>query len=147
MERSEIREHCPELRCASPGLRTESHIPQRCEQREAEQRQRAEDESERESPESAAALFFDRLWLRRNWGCDQRVLALDHAARDIVGDGIDDGRDLMRFRDHDAAKAGVLYKAVDALVAAHRDMRHHVDPQPRGFALADAAVEQGDLIR
>ena len=52
----------------------------------------------------------------------------------------------MRFRDHDAAEAGVLHKAIDALVAAHRDMRHHVDPQPRVFALADAAIEQVDAL-
>ena len=104
-------------------------------------------EAEHERSESAAAarLFFhDRLDHR---GRHHRVLALDHAARDIIGDGIDDHGHVMRFRQHDAAEAGVLHEAIDALVAAHQHMRHHVDPQPRRFALADAAVEQVDLFR
>ena len=74
------------------------------------------------------------------------MLALDHAARDIVGDGIDDHGDLMRFGEHDAAEAGVLHEAVDPLVASHHHMGDHVDPQPRRFALADAAIEQIDLF-
>ena len=75
------------------------------------------------------------------------MFALDHAARDIIGDGIDDRRDIVGFGDHDAAEARVLHEAIDALVAAHHHMRHHVDPQPRRVALADAAIEQIDLIR
>ena len=75
------------------------------------------------------------------------MLALDHAARDIVGDGIDDRRDVMGLGEHDAAEAGVLHETVDALVASHQHVRDHVDPQPRRFALADAAIEQVDLIR
>ena len=74
------------------------------------------------------------------------MLALDHAARDIVGDGIDDHGHVMRLGEHDAAEAGVLHEAIDALVAAHQHMRDHVDPQPRRFALADAAIEQVDLF-
>ena len=74
------------------------------------------------------------------------MLALDHAARDVVGDGIDDGGDVMRLRDHDAAEAGVLHEAVDALVAPHQHMGDDVDPQPRRLALADAAIEQIDLF-
>ena len=74
------------------------------------------------------------------------MLALDHAARDIVGDGIDDDGHVVRFGEHDAAEAGVLHEAVDALVAPHHDMRDHVDPQPRRLALADAAIEQVDLL-
>ena len=42
-------------------------------------------------------------------------------------------------------KRRVLHEAVDALVAAHQDMRDDVDPQPRRLALADAAVEQIDI--
>ena len=129
-----------------PGNDDRSHISQRREQREAEQRQRAEDESEREGPETAAARLLGNNRLRHR-SRDQRVFALHHAARDIVGDGVDDRRHLVRLRDHDAAEAGVLHKAIDALVAAHRDMRDHVDPQPRVLALADAAIEQIDLIR
>jgi hypothetical protein len=33
------------------------------------------------------------------------------------------------------------------LVAAHHHMRDDVDPQPRRLALADAAIEQIDLLR
>src|SRR6202012_5563984 len=47
----------------------------------------------------------------------------------------------------DAAKAGVLHKAVDTLVASHHDMCDHVDPEPRRLALADASIEQIDLVR
>ena len=74
------------------------------------------------------------------------MLALDHAARDIAGDGIDDDGHVMRLGDHDAAEAGILHEAIDALVAPHHHMRHHVDPQPRRLALADAAIEQVDLL-
>ncbi len=79
--------------------------------------------------------------------CHQRMLALDHAAGDIVGDGIDDDGHVVRFREHDAAVAGVLHEAIDALVAAHQHVGDDVDPQPRGLALADAAIEQVDTIR
>ena len=120
-----------------------SEIAQTRKQRKAEQRGGADDEAEHENPEPAAALFFDddRLRLRR---CDQRVLALDHAARDIVGDGVDDNGDIVGLGKHDAAETGILHEAVGALVAAHQDVRDHIDPQPRRLALADAAVEQID---
>ena len=42
----------------------------------------------------------------------QRMFALHHAARDIVGDGIDDHRHVVRLRDHDSAEAGVLHKTI-----------------------------------
>ena len=74
------------------------------------------------------------------------MLALDHAARDIVGDGIDDDGHVVGFGEHDAAEPGVLHEAVDPLVAAHQDVRDDVDPQPRRLALADAAIEQVDLF-
>ena len=88
--------------------------------------------------------FRHRLGDRR---CHHRMLALDHAARDIAGDGIDDDGHVMRFGEHDAAESRVLHEAVDPLVAAHQHMGDDVDPQPRGFALADAAIEQVDLLR
>src|SRR5258708_7819886 len=121
-------------------------VAQGREQSDAEQGERAEHEAEREGPEPAAARLFDhdRRWRRR---CDQRVLALDHAAGDIIGDGVDERGDVMRLRDHDAAEAGVLHEAIDALVAPHHDMGDHVDPQPRRVALADAPIEQIDLFR
>ena len=75
------------------------------------------------------------------------MLAFDHAAGDIIGDGIDDNRHVMQLGEHDAAEAGVLNEAVDALVAAHHDMGDDVDPEPRRFTLADAAIEQIDLLR
>ena len=56
------------------------------------------------------------------------MFALHHATRDIVGDGIDDNRHIMGFRDHDAAETGVLHEAIGALVAAHHDMGDHIDP-------------------
>ena len=74
------------------------------------------------------------------------MLALDQPARDIIGDGIDHRGDVVRFGNHDAAEPGVLHEAIDPLVAAHHDVRHHVDPQPRRVALADAAIEQIDLV-
>ena len=74
------------------------------------------------------------------------MFALDHAARDIIGDGIDDGGDVVGFGDHDAAETGVLHEAIDPLVASHHHMGHHIDPQPRRVALADAAIEQIDLF-
>ena len=95
-------------------------------------------------PPTARLRLGNRLDYRRR---HHRVLALDHAAGDIIGDGIDDDRHVMRLGEHDAAEAGVLHEAVDALVAAHHHMRDHVDPQPRRFALADAAIEQVDLLR
>ncbi len=75
------------------------------------------------------------------------MFALDHAARDIIGDGVDDRGDIMGFGDHDAAETGILHEAIDALVASHHHMGDHIDPQPRRFALADAAIEQIDRIR
>src|SRR4051812_35699785 len=92
VERSETRESTraiPGFRYAPPGLR-HSHIPQRREQREAEQRESTEDEAERKHPKTAAPRFLDRRRLG-NRGCDHRVLALDHAAGDVIGDGLDDG--------------------------------------------------------
>jgi len=78
-------------------------IPQCRKQRDAEQRGGAEQEAEHEHPETAATrlLFGDRLDDRSS---HHRVLAFDHAARDIVGDGVDDDRDVMRLSEHDAAK-------------------------------------------
>jgi hypothetical protein len=75
------------------------------------------------------------------------MLALDHAARDISGDGSDDGGHVVRLGNYNAAEAGVLHEAIDALVAPHHNMRHHVDPQPRRLALTDAAIEQVDPFR
>ena len=112
-------------------------------QRQPEQRDRAQHEAEHEGAEAAAA----RLSLHGRLGGGRyhhRMFALDHAARDIAGDGIDDDGHVMRLGDHDAAEAGVLHEAVDALVAPHHHMRDHVDPQPRRLALADAAIEQVD---
>ena len=56
------------------------------------------------------------------------MLALDQAARDVVGDGINDRGDLVRFGEHRAAETGVLHQAVDTLVASHHHMRDHIDP-------------------
>ena len=75
------------------------------------------------------------------------MFALDQAARDVIGHGINHHRHIVRLGDHDAAEARVLREAIDALVAAHRNMRHRVDPQPRRLAPADAAIEQVDLAR
>jgi hypothetical protein len=53
----------------------------------------------------------------------------------------------MRLRQHDAAEAGILHEAVQPLVTPHHHMSNGVDPQPRRLALADAAIEQVDLLR
>ena len=120
-------------------------VAQACEQREAEQGQRAEQESQRKGPEAAAARLLDH-GRRRNRRHHQRTLALDQSPRDVIGDGIDERRGIVGFGDHDAAEAAVLHEAVDALVAPHHDMGDDIDPQPRRIALADAAVEQIDLF-
>src|ERR1700704_1530544 len=106
--------------------RTPSEAVQRREQRETEQREGADNEAERESPESAAArsISCDKRCPRGN----QRMFALDHAARDIVGDGLDQRPDLMGFRDHDSAETGILDKTINALVAAHQNVADDVDP-------------------
>ena len=60
-----------------------SETPQACEQREAEQRQRTDDKSEREGPEPAAPRRLRGSGFGHR-GRDQRVFALDHAARHIT---------------------------------------------------------------
>ena len=85
-------------------------------------------------------------WGCRGWHGDQCVFALDHAAGDVVGDGLDDHGRVVGLGEHDPAITGVLHKAIHALIASHQHMRDDVDPQPRGFALADAAVEQIDIV-
>src|SRR4030088_2609791 len=126
--------------------RQSSQIPQGCEQREAEQRYHADDESEREGPEPAAARLVDdgRRYHRRG---DQRTFTLDHATGDISDNGVDNGGDFVGFSNHDAAETAILHEAIDPLVAPHHDMRDDIDPQPRRFALGDAAIEQIDRIR
>src|ERR1700676_3412229 len=94
---------------AKTGLET----PQTRKQCQAEQRDRAEDEAECEGPEPAAARFLGHDW-RGHRGGNQRMFALDHAARDIVGDGVDDDRDVAGFGEHDAAEAGILHETIDA---------------------------------
>ena len=74
------------------------------------------------------------------------MLALDHAAGDIFGDGFDDRRDVVGFGEHDPAEPGVLHEPIHPLVAPHQDMGDNVDPQPRRLALADPAIEQIDLL-
>src|ERR1700686_2759540 len=89
-----------------PGIASldamKSEIAQTRKQRQAEQRDRAEDEAEREGPEPAAARFFDHDRLGYQ-GRSQRMFTLDHAARDIVGDGVDDNGDIVGLGKHDAA--------------------------------------------
>ncbi len=94
----------------------------------------------------AAARLLDDGGGRDKRRSHQRVFALDHAAGDVIGDGIDDDGDIVGLGEHDAAEAGVLHEAIDSLVAPHHDVGHHVDPQPRSLALADAAIEQIDGI-
>src|SRR4029077_10682782 len=73
---------------------------QACKQREAKQRDRAEDEAEREGPKGAAParLFFHAR--RNSRRCHQRMLARDHASGDIVGDRLDDEGDVVGLREH-----------------------------------------------
>ncbi|MGY4298093.1 hypothetical protein ACVWXN_006188 [Bradyrhizobium sp. i1.4.4] len=74
------------------------------------------------------------------------MLALDHAAGDVVGHGFDDHCGVVRFGEHDAAEAGVLDEAVHPLVAPHHDVCDDIDPESGRIALADAAIEQVDLV-
>src|SRR5712675_2973298 len=76
----------------------------------------------------------------------ERALALDDAAGDVAGHRLDDLVDFGRFGQYRAAVAAVLHEAVGALVAAHVDMGDDVDPQPRGNAAGDAAVEHLDGV-
>jgi hypothetical protein len=89
------------------------------------------------------------LHLRRQPGraVRQRLLPLDEPLRDIARDRGGDLIGFMGFRHDRAAVAAVLDEAVHALVAAHGDMGHHVDPQARRIAPADAALEQLDVVR
>src|SRR3981081_3978890 len=103
-----------------------SEAVQRREQRETVQREGADNEAERESPESAAARSIGGSKPRR--GGNQRMFALDHPARHIVDDGIDQCSDIMGFRDHYPAETGVLDKTINALVAAHQNVSDNVDP-------------------
>src|SRR5215468_2490118 len=110
-------------------------------QRDAEKRGGPEDEAEQEGPDARAARLF-RLLRRLGLGPhDHRVLALDHAAGDVIRHRIDDYRGVVRLGEHDTAEAGVLNEAVHPLVAAHHDVDDDVNPQPRRVAMADAAVE------
>ena len=77
---------------------------------------------------------------------DQQRVALDHAAGDVVGDGVDDGGDVMRLGDTDAAE----------VVPARNGRCACRGPSARGRRcsstaaarrLADAAIEQVDLLR
>src|SRR4051794_39815575 len=86
-------------RSFSPGAGLEA--PQRRKQGKAEQRGDADDEAERKGPEAAAARFL--LGDNRRRGGDQRMLALDDAAGDVVCDGLNDAGDVVGFGDHDAA--------------------------------------------
>ena len=51
------------------------------------------------------------------------------------------------FGENPAADAGIVQESVDALVAAHGDMRDGVDPKPWRVTATDAAIEQVDLWR
>ena len=53
----------------------------------------------------------------------------------------------MRLSEHAAADTRVLQQTIDALVAAHGDVRDRIDPQPWGLAAAQAAIKQFDLGR
>ncbi len=75
---------------------------QRGQQREAEQRNRAEQEPKHEYPESTAppGLLGRHGDGRRNrWHRHQRMLALDQPARDIIGDGIDECGELVELEE------------------------------------------------
>src|SRR4029078_2684450 len=116
-------------------------------QRKREQRDRAEHEAEHEAPEDTAPAtprFFRRRFGRLHGS--QRMLALDQAASNVIRHRIDDRGHLVRLGKHDTAIAGILHETIDALVAPHHHMRYHVDPESRRLALADAAVEQVDLL-
>src|SRR5262249_28619644 len=118
---------------------------ERGEQREREQPGSAEQESEHKTPEAKSTTVPGRLDDRR-WRHRYRLLALDDAARDVVGHRVNRGRNLEGLRQDDASVAGVLDKPVSALVTPHHDMGDDIDPEPRRVALADAAIENIDVI-
>ena len=77
----------------------------------------------------------------------ERTLALDDAARDIFCDGLNDVVGRRRLGEDHWPVACILHKAIGAPVARHRDMRDHIDPQPRRLAARDAAIELLEVAR
>ena len=83
-------------------------ILQRRKQRQREQSGGTKDEAERERPEAAAVLCRRDRLRPFDWG--ERLLALDHAAGDIIGDRRDDCGHIVRFGKHLAAMARVSFR-------------------------------------
>ena len=109
-------------------------------------------EQERADGAAAAALALEcglalEVADHRHRIVGKRPLALDQPLRQIFGHRVDHLADVDALGQHLAAIAAVLQEPVDPLVAAHGDVRDRVDPQPRGVAPADAAVEQVDVVR
>ena len=73
--------------------------------------------------------------------------ALDKAARHIFGHRVDDVVGLKRFGDDLAAVTAILDKSVGPLIATHRDVSNHIDPQPWRVAMTNATVEKLDIGR
>jgi len=82
-----------------------------------------------------------------NLNRNKRSLALDHPPRDVSGHRLSDLRDVVAFGQDGTAVARLLHEAILALVAAHLDMRDHVDPQPRHIAARNTSVKQFDVGR
>src|SRR6202030_425291 len=70
------------------------------------------------------------------------ALALDQPPGDVFRHRAGHFLDVGGFGDHAPAVTGVLDEPIDALIAAHRDVGDHIDPQPRRIAFGDAALEQ-----
>src|SRR5262245_48687513 len=118
-------------------------------ERRAGARQQSEYEGEQHTPAPATA---PRRRRERVMGDQRRVafeqaLAFDQPARHVFGHRIHEVGDLARLGEHAAAIARVLQEAVDALVAPHRHVGDHVDPQTRRIARHQPAVEQVDIGR
>ena len=75
------------------------------------------------------------------------ALALDQAARDIIGGGGNDRVDRLAFGYQHAAVARVLEESIGALIVRHVDEGDHVEEEARMLALRQRQIEQAEPLR
>ncbi len=76
-----------------------------------------------------------------------RALALDQAARDIIGDSGNDRVERLAFGHQHAASARVLKESIGALIVRHVDERDHVEEEARMLALRQRQIKQVEPLR
>ena len=97
------------------------------------------------APGASATGIADEARNGRLGDALHQALALDDAlgnvARDLVGDRLDSGDSASTTRPRRVS----LQEAVGAAVAAHGDVAHRVDPEPRLQAGRDGEIEEVDI--